>query len=146
MSTYNARAEWDDDGWWVITAPDVPGAISQCRRLDQAAENIAEAISLMVDQDVSPDHVTVDWDVSGAAGELAHQASELREKAERLAAEASEKAKIAVVELRGRKFSYRDIGVMTKMSYQRAQQIAEKGTKHSRKSGIARNRRSKVGG
>ncbi len=138
MSTYTARAEWDDDGWWVITAPDVPGAISQCRRLDQAAENIAEAISLMVDQDVSPDQVTVDWDVPGEAGELAHQASELREKAERIAAEASEKAEIAVVELRGRKFSYRDIGVMTKMSYQRAQQIAEKATKHSRKSGVAR--------
>lgn len=144
MSTYNAHAEWDDDGWWVITAPDVPGAISQCRRLDQAAENIAEAISLMVDQDVSPDQVTVDWDVSGEAGELAHQVSVLREKAERIAAEASEKAEIAVLELRGRRFSYRDIGAMTKMSYQRAQQIAEKATQ--RQTGTARNRGSKVGG
>lgn len=133
MTTYTARAEWDDDGWWVITAPDVPGAISQCRRFDQAAENIAEAISLMVGQDIFPDQVTVDWNVPGEVGELAQQASDLREKAERIAAEASEKAAIAVVELRGRKSSYRDIGVMTKMSYQRAQQIAEKAAQHSRK-------------
>ncbi len=145
MSVYNAYAEWED-GWWVITAPDIPGAISQCRRLDQAAENIAEAISLMVDQDVLPDQVTVDWDVPGEAGELAHQASALREKAERIAAEASDKAEIAVVELRGRKFSYRDIGVMTRMSYQRAQQIAERATKHSGKRGVTRSRRRKVGG
>lgn len=124
MSTYDVRAEWDDTGWWVVTVPDVLGAITQCRRLDQVPTDIAEAIGLITGTEPATDAIRLHWEVPGEAGELADRARRLREEADRLAAEAGETAQHAVQKLRARKFSYRDIGVMTKMSYQRAQQIA----------------------
>jgi len=34
MKTYAVRCEWDSTGWWVVTVPELPGAVSQARRLE----------------------------------------------------------------------------------------------------------------
>ena len=47
MSRYTARAEWDPTGWWVVTIPEVPGAITQARRLDQVPKDAGEVLKLM---------------------------------------------------------------------------------------------------
>jgi predicted RNase H-like HicB family nuclease len=48
------NAEWDTTGWWIVTVPDVPGAITQCRRLDQVAADAAEVIEIQTGDEVKP--------------------------------------------------------------------------------------------
>lgn len=49
--TYTVRAEWDTTGWWVVTVPDIPGAITQSRCLDQVPQDVAEVLKLMTGED-----------------------------------------------------------------------------------------------
>lgn len=46
--TYRAIAYRSGD-WWAIESPDVRGAFSQARTLDELEANIREAISLVLD-------------------------------------------------------------------------------------------------
>jgi len=39
------------DGWYVATVPSLPGCISQGRTIEEAEENIKEAISLSLEPD-----------------------------------------------------------------------------------------------
>lgn len=34
----------DEEGWWVVTCPSLPGCVSQGRSRDEAIANIREAI------------------------------------------------------------------------------------------------------
>ena len=38
--------EQDEDGWYVVTVPALPGCVSQGRTEEEAKRNIAEAIGL----------------------------------------------------------------------------------------------------
>ena len=38
--------ERDEDGWFVVTVPSLPGCVSQGRTEEEAKRNIAEAIEL----------------------------------------------------------------------------------------------------
>ena len=38
--------ERDEDGWYIVTVPSLPGCISQGRTEEEAKRNIAEAIAL----------------------------------------------------------------------------------------------------
>lgn len=57
---YRVNAEWNDAGWWVVTVPDVPGAITQCRHLNQIASDAAEVIEIQTGAAVDPDEIIVD--------------------------------------------------------------------------------------
>lgn len=37
--------ETGDDGWWIATIPEVPGASSQGRTKEEARENVLDALS-----------------------------------------------------------------------------------------------------
>lgn len=47
MKTYTITIEPDDDGWWTVSADDVPGAHSHGQTLARARANIKEAIALI---------------------------------------------------------------------------------------------------
>jgi predicted RNase H-like HicB family nuclease len=51
---YQVNTEWDDSGWWVVTVPGVPGAITQTRRLDQVPADAAEVIEIQTGHPVDP--------------------------------------------------------------------------------------------
>lgn len=53
MQTINAVFERDED-WWVATAVEIPGAFSQGKTIDEARENLLDAIHelLTVRQDL----------------------------------------------------------------------------------------------
>ncbi|HIH27357.1 MAG TPA: type II toxin-antitoxin system HicB family antitoxin [Methanoregulaceae archaeon] len=38
--------EQDEDGWYVVTVPSLPGCVSQGKTEEEAKKNIAEAIEL----------------------------------------------------------------------------------------------------
>ncbi len=39
----------DEDGWWVVECPSVPGAVSQGKTEEEAMENIKDAIKLCLE-------------------------------------------------------------------------------------------------
>ncbi|WP_435011455.1 type II toxin-antitoxin system HicB family antitoxin [Tundrisphaera lichenicola] len=41
---FNVTLDRDEDGWWVVECPSIPGCISQGKTKDEALENIKEAI------------------------------------------------------------------------------------------------------
>jgi predicted RNase H-like HicB family nuclease len=114
--SYAVHAEWDDTGWWVITVPAVPGAVSQCKRLDQVREDAAEIIEIQTGQVVDPGSLDIDWHICGTAGETAAKARAARSQVDEL-------TRSAVRELRRSGFSLRDTGELTGISFQRVQQI-----------------------
>ena len=58
MTTYTARAR-RSAAWWALDVPEVPGAYSQARRLEQAPEAMADALSVLLERHIAPDDVTV---------------------------------------------------------------------------------------
>lgn len=98
--TYEVTAVRDGK-WWVVTVPDVPGAFSQIRRLDQVADAIREAIAFVarVDEDDVGVHLTIDL-----PGGILHRVEGAREavaeaeKAQREAAALSRDAARSLVE------------------------------------------------
>jgi predicted RNase H-like HicB family nuclease len=114
--SYTVRAEWDETGWWIITVPGVPGAISQVKRLSQVREDAAEVVEIQTGTQVDPTELKVDWFIHGTAGEVAAQARATRDQVDRL-------TRSAVRELRRSGFSLRDTGELTGISFQGAQQI-----------------------
>ena len=50
MNTYTAIFKFNpDDGWWTATCAEIPAAITQVRTEDEARENLADAISLVLE-------------------------------------------------------------------------------------------------
>jgi predicted RNase H-like HicB family nuclease len=123
MTTYTAHCEWDTTGWWAVTVPEVPGALTQSRRLDQVPVDAAEAIELMTGETPDDYRLEIDWSVPGDAGKAAGDAHRLRREADDLAQRAGTATGEAVRALRDAGFSYRDIGRMVGVSYQRVAQL-----------------------
>jgi predicted RNase H-like HicB family nuclease len=48
-NTFTAAFEQTDDGWWVGKVLEVPGALTQGKTLDEARENLQEALSLILE-------------------------------------------------------------------------------------------------
>lgn len=114
--SYTVHAEWDETGWWVVTVTEVPGAITQCKRLDQVRSDAAEVIEIQTGEPVDPADLEIEWHISGTAGEVAAQARAARSQVDSL-------TRSAVRELRKTGLSLRDTGAVTGISFQRAQQI-----------------------
>jgi predicted RNase H-like HicB family nuclease len=44
----------ENEGWWTVTVPEVPGTISQGETLEEAAVMAVDALKLMVDEKDTP--------------------------------------------------------------------------------------------
>ncbi len=49
MEKLTAIYERTEDGWWVVSVPEIPGAHSQGRTLEEAREMIKDAVSLLLE-------------------------------------------------------------------------------------------------
>ena len=49
MAEFSAIYERTDDGWWVASVPEIPGAHSQGRTLEEAREMIKDAVRLLLE-------------------------------------------------------------------------------------------------
>ncbi|MEH3033644.1 MAG: hypothetical protein PGN07_06315 [Aeromicrobium erythreum] len=47
------------DGWWSVTVPEVDGALTQARSLEEVPGMVADAVSLLEDVSVDDVEVTV---------------------------------------------------------------------------------------
>lgn len=51
-----------DDGWWVVSVPEVDGAHTQAETLDDVPVMVADAVSLLLEIDPATVRVTVKAD------------------------------------------------------------------------------------
>lgn len=49
MEPFTAIYEHTDDGWWVVSVAEIPGAHSQGRTLEEAREMIKDAVKLLLE-------------------------------------------------------------------------------------------------
>jgi len=49
MQNFTAIYEHTEDGWWVVSVPEIPGAHSQGRSLEEAREMIQDAVRLLME-------------------------------------------------------------------------------------------------
>lgn len=49
MENLTAIYEYTEDGWWVVSVPEIPGAHSQGRTLEEAREMIKDAVTLLLE-------------------------------------------------------------------------------------------------
>jgi predicted RNase H-like HicB family nuclease len=49
MENLTAIYEHTEDGWWVVSVPEIPGAHSQGRTLEEAREMIKDATRLLLE-------------------------------------------------------------------------------------------------
>ncbi|MDN5748184.1 MAG: hypothetical protein L0H64_06710 [Pseudonocardia sp.] len=121
--TYTVTATWDDTGWWVVTVPHVPGAITQVRRLDQVVADAAEVIEIQTGEQVDPATLDVVPVLDDEAGQVAADARTQRRRADEVTREAAETTRRAVRLLHERGFTVRDIGRLVGITHQRAHQL-----------------------
>lgn len=49
MERYTAIFERGEQGWWIASCPEVPGAMTQGRTIEEARENLKDAIHMMLE-------------------------------------------------------------------------------------------------
>jgi predicted RNase H-like HicB family nuclease len=49
MEKLTAIYEHTDNGWWIVSVPEIPGAHSQGRTREEACEMIQEAVRLLLE-------------------------------------------------------------------------------------------------
>lgn len=84
MKTYTVRCEWDATGWWVLTVPELPGAISQVRHRNQVPGDVAEVVELMTGEQPGTYAIEIETFTPGPAesGAEARQAIGSRRQAD----------------------------------------------------------------
>jgi predicted RNase H-like HicB family nuclease len=125
MSTYTARAERDEGGWWAVSVAELPGVFTQARRLDQVEELVRDAIALWLETPTRSVDVSVEASVPDLDREI-EEVALARRRAEELREEASARSRQLASELARRGFTVRDIGQVLGVSHQRAAQLLDK--------------------
>jgi predicted RNase H-like HicB family nuclease len=49
VEKFTAVFERGEQGWWVATCPEIPGAVSQGKTIDEAREMLRDAIELLLE-------------------------------------------------------------------------------------------------
>lgn len=123
MKVYVAICSRDEGGYWNASVPEVPGAHTFARRLDQIPGQIKEALRLF------PESVPAEFDVEleprlpDSMQEMVRQANEVREHARRAAEQANEQTRAAAAALRSGGLPMRDVGELLHVSHQRVAQL-----------------------
>lgn len=48
-SVFTAIYEYTEDGWWVVSVPEIPGARSQGETLEEARQMIRDAVTMLLE-------------------------------------------------------------------------------------------------
>ena len=130
VKTYTVLAERDEAGWWAVRVLELPGVLTQARRLDQVEKFAREAIDLAASVGHAPKGkyaVQIEPRVPGLGDDLAAVRA-IRVDAERLQTEAAERTRVIARRLAARGLAVRDIGAALGVSHQRAAQLVGKGS------------------
>lgn len=123
MKTYTVHAV-RSEGWWGLTVPEVPGAVSQVRSLASAEEYVREAIAFVAG--VAPDSFAVQVvpQLPGSLGEEVAHARSAAAQAEQAQVAASALTRQVVAKLAEAGYNGRETAVILGVSKQRVSQLA----------------------
>lgn len=109
--------------WWAVTVPEVEGAFTQAKRLDQVPRMVTDAVALLTG--VSPDDIEVDVRAEVPTNVQAHltRAARLRAESARSNSQAAAEVRAAARDLVSRGLPLRDVGSLLGVSSQRAHQL-----------------------
>lgn len=123
-NVYTARC-YRSGKWWAIEVPEVPGAHSQARRLDQVEANAREAIGLILDVDGDTFDITVQVDLDDVVRGQVEALAQARERATEAQKNAAATAAGVAADLVARGLSTRDAGTVMGLSHQRVAQLLQ---------------------
>ncbi|MDR0945908.1 MAG: hypothetical protein LBM66_07090 [Bifidobacteriaceae bacterium] len=121
MTTYTVTAE-RSGRWWALQCREVPGAISQVRRLNQADE-IKEAIAFVAGVPEADVEIAVIPRIPAEAQRHLDRARELRKEADTARHESALETRMAARKLANDGLTMREIGQVLGVSHQRAAQL-----------------------
>ena len=121
MTRYTVTAQ-RSGRWWALQCVEVPGALSQVARLDQAGQ-IAEAIAFVAEVDEASVQIDLRPILPESVGEHLEAAARLRDEADGARSAAASQVRQAAGELAEAGLTMRDIGTVLNVSYQRAHQL-----------------------
>jgi predicted RNase H-like HicB family nuclease len=124
-STYTVSAQ-RDGRWWFVRVAEVPGAITQARRLDQVEAMAREVVSLLLE--VAPDSfdLTVQPVVPDEVRAELARARELQRTAARTQTEAAALVRDVARRLRAQGMTVADVCAVLGVSIQRASQLLDR--------------------
>lgn len=111
--------------WWAVTVPEVDGAFTQARRLDQIPTMVADAVQLLDGTPAEDIDVELDIDL-GEHQDALHAARRARTQSAAAAAaqdQAADDSRAVVARLRALGLTIRDIAVILDISPQRVWQL-----------------------
>lgn len=120
---YTAVVVRDEDGYWFVDFPDVPGCHTQGRTLRAARERMRDALSLFVD-DADRGEIVEDLRLPSNALAAVRRTAQLREQAAETQQESQAAARVAVRILLDAGLTLRDVGDVLGLSFQRVHQLA----------------------
>lgn len=115
-----------DGRWWFVRVPQVPGAITQARRLDQVEAMAREVVSLLMEVDPDAFDLDVQAAIPDELREDLARARDLRRQAERAQAEAATLVREVARKLREQGLTMADVGAVLGVSFQRASQLLDR--------------------
>ena len=126
--TMNVTAVCERSGaWWAVSVPEVDGAFTQAKRLDQVPAMVADVVSLLTGTPASDVHVEVKAELPDTARRLWEESKRLHAESQDVQHQASDRAAAAVAELGSLGLSVRDIGTLLEVSPQRVSQLNHTG-------------------
>ena len=120
--TYTSSAHREGN-WWIVQNDQHPGAISQVRRLDAAAEAQREAIAFVAGVDQADVVVVIRAELAPAIARSLDEATALRAEAAEKDARALSLRRAIALALQDDGLTLRDIAVVLGISYQRVHQL-----------------------
>ena len=123
VTQYTVTAE-RSGRWWSLQCVEVPGALSQVARLDQA-DQIREAIAFVAGVPTESVEIQLRVDLPESVQAHLAAAARLRDEADAARSESAAEVRRAARELASRGISLRDIGTMLDVSHQRAHQLVK---------------------
>jgi predicted RNase H-like HicB family nuclease len=121
---YNATVDRDETGTWIGLVPEVPGVVTQSRRLDLLPARLVEATAVFLD--VEPEDIELEIsnlalppNLMGAVDRATH----LRTVADEAAVGAGAASRAAARALVDEGLSMRDAGALLGLSHQRVGQL-----------------------
>jgi predicted RNase H-like HicB family nuclease len=113
-----------EPGWWIIQIPEVKGAHSQARRLDDVERNAREAIAVTLDCGIDAFDVAIEIKRPAVVLNELAKARELYAESEAAQQRAGELARESIKHLTDDLgLTMRDAGKVANMSYQRIAQL-----------------------
>ena len=123
VATYRIELERDRTGWWLASVPQVPGAHTQGRSIEQATHRIREALGLWVD-DADDAELIPNVHLPAALRRRVDRALGSRRRAERMDQEAARATLDAIKDLTDRHaMSVRDVAALLELSPARVGQL-----------------------